>query len=176
MLRGFFYAGNFRNLQCSREMAMVLQMCNKYRFMIAIITLIVLWIPYTAIGAFWDWQPFIVREDLVASKKIHNIIAPPIYAFEEYTLDNKDQSDTEKVEDSRREIRWGEFQFGSFRLRITRNHDLQLKSDTVRSNNTDGIWETMKSLPTNLGSSPYRKTMETMGKIFTPQLDLGIEF
>jgi len=147
-------------------------MCYKYRFIMAFITLLVWAIPYPAAGFFLNWRPFIVREDLAPVKKMRL----PAYTFEHYATDNKDRSNAIKVAAEERERRWSEFQFGSFRLRVSRYQDLRLKSDSGRSNNTDGIWKTMKSLPAQLGDSPYRETLETMGKIFAPQLDLGIEF
>lgn len=151
-------------------------MCHKYRFMIAIITLLVLGSPYPASGSFMDWRPFIVREDLAPVKMVQKTMWLPASAFKKYPTDNKDRSNAIKVEDEGRERKWSEFQFGSFRLRISRYHDLRLQSDPVRPNNADSIWETMKSLPAQLGGSPYHDTLETMGKIFTPQLDLGVEF
>jgi hypothetical protein len=147
-------------------------MCYKYRFIMAFIMLLVWAIPYPAAGFFLNWRPFIVREDLAPVKKMR----APAYTFEHYATDNKDRSNAIKVAAEERERRWSEFQFGSFRLRVSRYQDLRLKSDSGRSNNTDGIWKTMKSLPAQLGDSPYRETLETMGKIFAPQLDLGIEF
>lgn len=136
------------------------------------ITLFILAIPYPVAGFFLNWRPFIVREDLAPVKKMRL----PAYTFEHFATDSKDRSNALKVVAEGRERKWSEFQFGSFRLRISRYQDLRLKSDYGRSSNADGIWETMKSLPAQMGDSPYRETLETMGKIFTPQLDLGIEF
>ena len=150
-------------------------MCHKYRFIIATITLLVWSISYTAIGAFGDWQPFVVREDLVALKMEQKKVPPPASVLEGYIPDNKSQSNTITIYDERSK-RWNEFQFKSFRLRISRYNDLRIKSFTVPSNNTDNNWELIKSLPGQMGNSSYRETLEAMGKIFAPQLDLGIEF
>jgi hypothetical protein len=138
----------------------------------AFITLLILATPYPAASFFMNWRPFIVREDLAPVKKMRL----PAYTFEHYATDNKDRSNALIVAAEGRERRWSEFQFGSFRLRVSRYQDLRLKSDSSRSNNAEGIWETMKSLPAQMGDSLYRDNLETMGKIFAPQLDLGIEF
>jgi hypothetical protein len=153
-------------------MEKVYQMRHRHRFMIAMITLLVLATPYRAAGFFMNWRPFIVREDLAPVKKMR----VPAYTFKHYVTDSNDRSNTLKAAAEGREIKWSEFQFGSFRLRISRYQDLRLKSDSSRSNNADGIWETVKSLPAQLGNSPYRDNLETMGKIFAPQFDFGIEF
>jgi hypothetical protein len=147
-------------------------MRHQYRFMIAMITLLVLATPYRAAGFFMNWRPFIVREDLAPVKKMR----VPAYTFEKFTVDNIDRSNALKAAAEESERKWSEFQFGSFRLRISRYQDLRLRSDSSRSNNADGNWETVKSLPALLGNLPYRDNLETMGKIFAPQLDLGIEF
>jgi hypothetical protein len=144
--------------------------------MIAIITLLVLAIPYPASGSFMSWRPFVVRDDLAPVKMIQKTMRPSAAVLEKFTTDNNDSLRAIKGEDEGREKKWSEFQFGSFRLRISRYNDPRLRSDAVQSNNAEGIWATLKSLPAQLGGSPSRETLETMGKIFNPQLDLGIEF
>jgi hypothetical protein len=151
-------------------------MSHKYRFIVAIITLLVLTIPSTASGSLLSWRPFVVRNDLAPVKMVYKTMRPSASVFEKFTTDNNDPIRAIKGEDEGRERKWSEFQFGSFRLRISRYNDPRLRSDAVQSNKADGIWATMKSIPAQLASSPSRETLETMGKIFTPHLDLAIEF
>jgi hypothetical protein len=143
--------------------------------MIAIITLIVSAIPYPASGSFLSWQPFVVRDDLAPVKMVYKTMRLSASVLEKFTTDNNDPLRAIKEAEGR-ERKWSEFQFGSFRLRISRYNDLRLRSDAVQSNKADGIWATLKSLPAQLGGPSSRETLETMGKMFTPQLDLGIEF
>jgi hypothetical protein len=133
--------------------------------------------PDPASALFLDWRPFIVREDLAPVQKIvRKTMRPSADVLEKFITDGNGPIDAIKRESERRERTWSEFQFGTVRLRISRYTDPRLRSDPGQSNQVDGIWATLKSLPTQLGSSSSRETLETMGKIFTPHLDLGIEF
>jgi len=158
-------------------MEKVYHMYHYYRlYFAAIVTVLILATPYPAASSFIDWRPFMVREDLALVIVARRTVWPPASAFDKYTSDNQDRSGALKGEDERREKKWGEFQFGSLRLRISRYSDPRLRSEAVEANKTVGIWDTMKSLPAQLGSLPPRETLETMGKLFTPELNLGIEF
>ena len=150
-------------------------MCTKSR-MVIVVLLLVFITPYSAFGSFMSWRPFIVRADLAPVKSVRTTIRPPALVFEKFTSDNQDPLHAVHGEGKGKERKWGEVQFGSFRLRISRFQDLQLKRDMARSSNTVSIWETIKLLPARLGDSSSRENLETMGRIFTPQLDLGIEF
>ena len=150
-------------------------MYNKYRSVIALMFLVAM-TPCPAFGSFMNWRPFIVRTDLTPVKIVRTTIRPPALVFEKFTTDNQyPLRDINGVGEGKGR-KWGEFQFGSFRLRISRYQELGAKNDTARSNSADSIWEKMKQLPAQLGDSSPRETLGTMGIIFAPQLDLGIEF
>lgn len=144
--------------------------------MVAMIALLISAIPYPASGVFMNWQPFIVRDDLAPVKIVQKTIRPSASVLEKFTTDNQYSLHTIKGEDEGRERKWSEFQFRSFQFRISRYNDPRPRNDAIQSNNAGGIWATLKSLPAQLGGSSSRENLETMGKIFTPQLDLGIEF
>jgi len=65
---------------------------------------------------------------------------------------------------------------GHFLLFLSRDHSLDPKRDRVRSEDgRNGALNAFKSLPGVLQADPSR-AMDSIGKIFEPQLNLGIEF
>jgi hypothetical protein len=151
-------------------------MCHSYRSLLFAAILLVGVMTDPACALFLDWRPFMVRDDLAPVQIARKTMRPSTDVLEKFTTDYNGYIGSTKGEDESRERTWSEFQFGSIRLRISRYTDPRLRSDPGQSNQVEGIWATLKSLPTQLGSSSSRETLETMGKIFTPHLDLGIEF
>ncbi|MBU2252434.1 MAG: hypothetical protein KKI04_03175 [Proteobacteria bacterium] len=65
---------------------------------------------------------------------------------------------------------------GHFLLFLSRDHSLDPKRDRVRpKDERNGALNAFKSLPGALQADPSR-AMDSIGKIFEPQLNLGIEF
>ena len=65
---------------------------------------------------------------------------------------------------------------GHFLLFLSRDHSLDTKRDRVRpEDEQNGTLNAFKSLPGALQADPSR-AMESVGKVFEPQLNLGIEF
>ena len=130
-----------------------------------------------ASGYFLEGRTFHVRADLVLVKSGEQTTARAIRsAIEKYLTDMDNYSGAVKAEDEKREEKRNELQYGSFRLRVSRYRDWPLRNDTARPADERNPWEVMKNFTSSFGSSPDRDTLETMGRIFTPQIDLGIEF
>jgi hypothetical protein len=153
-------------------------MPRKKCFNIAILTFLIMALSCPVSASTRDWQPFIVRPDLAPLKSVRQAMRlNAVGAFENVAIDGNKGNGAMRLRGEGREKKWSEFQFGIIRLRFARYQDHRSKSEAVRSNdNADGIWATMKTIPGQFGRTPYRETLETMGKIFTPHLDLGIEF
>jgi hypothetical protein len=121
--------------------------------------------------------PFHVRSDLVLVKSGEKTTARAIRSdIEKYLMEMDNYSGAVKSEDEKREEKRNELHYGSLRLRVSRYRDWLLRNDAARPADERNPWEVMKDFTSRLGSSPNRDTLETMGRIFTPQIDLGIEF
>ena len=144
--------------------------------MLVIMTSLVLMNPDPVLGSYRTWQPFVVREDLVPLKRGWKNVRFPAYGLKEYVPDSRDLGLSLKLGKEQEEKSWSEFQLGSVRFRFSRYQDFLPPTNSSETNKVDNTWDMVKSLPAQLGSSPNRATLEAMGKIFTPHLNLGIEF
>ncbi|MDO8722098.1 MAG: hypothetical protein Q7J31_07690 [Syntrophales bacterium] len=130
-----------------------------------------------ASGYFPGWRPFDLRGELAPAMSKRKPASGQSYSVEKYSADiKKDYGGIIEAEDKKNEKKWNEYQFGIFRLRISRYHDLYKQNDDKQSPEEGRLWEMMKSISSRFGSSSYRDNLETTGRIFEPQLDLGIEF
>jgi predicted DNA-binding protein len=130
-----------------------------------------------AAGFFLPERPFQVRADLVLATSGEQPMARAIRSdIERYLTEMDDYSGAVKPEDEKRQGKRNELQYRSLRLSISRWRDWPVRKDAARLADEKNPWEMMKNFTSGFGSAPDRDTLETMGKIFTPQIDLGIEF
>lgn len=130
-----------------------------------------------ASGYFLEGRTFQVRADLVLVKSGEQTTAQAIRAdIEKYLIEMDNYSGAVKSEDEKREGKRNELQYGSLRLRVSRYRDWPLRNNIARPADERNPWEVVKDFTSSFGSSPNRDTLETMGRVFTPQIDLGIEF
>lgn len=152
-------------------------MYRKFIYLSGILTLCFCATLAHASGYFRGWRPFDLRDELAPVISERKPASGQSYSVERYSADiKKDYSAIIKAEDKEREKKWNEYQFGMFRLSISRYHDSDRQNVDKRSPEEGGLWKMMKSMPSQFGSSSYRDTLETAVRIFEPQLDLGIEF
>ncbi len=123
--------------------------------------------------------PFTVRKDL-APKKTMERAELPITSFdlEKYLAATLDYGDSVlKAEPARKERSWNEIRYGTVHLSVSRYNDEGLPKVAAQSAGDGTFWQGVKSLSTQLSAEGLtRNSLETMGKIFTPQVSLGIEF
>ena len=127
-------------------------------------------------GTILEWEPFRVRTDLALN------IPMVEQENEKNTGSVQDESpgmrdghlftlDTNRKE----ETKWNRFNLPYLTLTFSRCAVGQL--DMTRSlSNGQNKWNTIKSLPSTFLHSPYGDTFESLGKVFEPQVNLGIEF
>ena len=152
-------------------------MCRAFLYGAAILALFCFVPNGHASGHFLESRPFTVRDDLVLekSKKI-SVVTVSQEVLERYLAGMRDYGSIVRAEGDKKEKKWDEFQYGSFRLRLSRYKDLKPALDAVRPGSGSGLWETIKSFSSQSGGAPDHDTLEAMGRIFTPEFDLGIEF
>ena len=128
-------------------------------------------------GTILEWEPFKIRADLALSIPVvplkDKIIFIPPDEFSEirdsylFTLDTDRKSDTN----------WNRFNFRSLTFTFSHCEVGQFDRNMTRLlGNEQDKWNTIKSLPTIFLHSPYQDTFESIGRIFEPQVNLGIEF
>ena len=139
-------------------------------------TSLILTNPDPVLGSFRIWRPFVVREDLVPLRRGWKNVLFTAYGLKEYVPDSRDLGLSLKLGKEQEGKSWSEFQLGSVRFRFSRYQDFLPPTNSSETNKADNTWDMVKSLPAQLGSSPNRAALEAMGKIFTPHLNLGIEF
>ncbi len=70
---------------------------------------------------------------------------------------------------------WTDWRLGPFRLFWSRSDAMPANRDPGKALDRDGIFSRLKVLPGDLLHNPSRAA-ETVGRIFEPQLNLGLEF
>ncbi len=96
---------------------------------------------------------------------------------EKYNWDMMDYKRDVKAVDEKNESRRSRLQWGRFRLMFSRSQDGRSGGVTPRTmEKGDDIQKMIKSLPSQFRDESYRENLETIGRIFAPQFDLGLEF
>jgi hypothetical protein len=85
---------------------------------------------------------------------------------------NRDVKELDEMNESRRNT----LQWGKFRLMFSRYQESRSWGVSPRTMDQGDIQRMLKSLPSRLRNESYRENLETMGSIFMPQLDVGVEF
>ena len=153
-------------------------MCRKFLYGVVMLALSYFPSYAHASGSFLEWRPFTVRDDLVLrkSEKINRAVVTQ-EILDEYLAGIRNYGGLARKEgDKKEEKKWDEYQYGSFLLRFSRFHDWTSSQEIVRPKEGAGLWETMKSFSSQWEGTPNRDTLESMGRIFTPEFELGIEF
>jgi hypothetical protein len=123
-------------------------------------------------------QLFQVKSDLAPAKlKEKAAFAVPLFDAEKYLADREEYNGIIKAMDEKKETKWNELQLSGFRLSIFRYHVSVLQKDVPMSGEQGSFQEIIKSFHLRFSDlSQSRDTLETMGRIFSPQLDLELEF
>lgn len=128
-------------------------------------------------GMSFDWEPFQARVDL----KLH---APsgipgfngPFSSVEHSSIRASIKEET-KLSYVKSERNLDIYKHGRMRLYLSHvvvdQNNIEVRKPITDANEK---FNTIKSLPSMFLNSQYRDTFESVGKIFEPQLNLGIEF
>ncbi len=150
------------------------------RYLLAYILIVALMLPIAAYASdhTQEWQPFSVRKDLEPEKLSDFWLFHPSADDSEKVFQEpaKDSNMVSLRHDGTEESRWNEFRIGVFHFTISRYRDRQMPNEFARASDDTNFWELVKSFSYQLNNAPYRETVETMGKLLTPQFDIGIEF
>lgn len=128
---------------------------------------------------FLDVRPFKARSDLapaaLGEKKAMSI---SLFDAKEYLADVENYNNLIKTadEDEKNEKRWNELQWGSFHLRFSRYQDVRLQKDAEKPAERSNLREEISESPLRFFDLTNRETLEAMKRIFSPRLDLGLEF
>jgi hypothetical protein len=127
-------------------------------------------------GIITEWEPFKTKQELdlfavdVSLKK--NFLSKDNYSKMddsiEYKLDTMDKKDGSP---------WNILKFHGFSISFSRAVMDQIHIDMNEKSKTgfDKV-DAIKSLPSTFINAPYDDTVESIGKIFEPQVNLRIEF
>ena len=128
------------------------------------------------LGMIVGWKPFRVKSELqlsLASEKLGKVFVMPDELYEEVILHAGELKGSDDEIDSTLKV------FGYRNVRISFSRILIDKSrkglDKGSGSERDAL-DTLKSLPGTFQSMPYRDSLESMGKIFEPQVNLEILF
>jgi hypothetical protein len=134
-------------------------------------------------GAVLEWEPFKMRSDLALSISVvaplgNKIIFMPDVFSEILDIgDFRDSYLSTLDTDRKSEVSWNRFNLRYLTLTFSHCATGQFERDmTGLFSNEGNKWGTIKSLPATFLHAQYRDTFESIGKIFEPQVNLGIEF
>lgn len=129
----------------------------------------------TGAHAFLDWRPFTVRGELVLEKRKASVSITQ-EVLEKYLAGFGDHGRIAPSGEDKTEKKWNEFQYRSFRFQLSRYNDWKWSKDNARTKDEQGILDMIRTFSSQFEGSPNRDALETMGRIFTPEFDFGIEF
>lgn len=144
-------------------------------FVILLMTMTIL--QEQAFGMAFDWKRFQARSDLVLyvpsamPERVRLLPTDELFSIRDVFKEGGDVPDLKSDENP------GIFKYRKIKLYLSslvmdqRNIDVQHPLD-----NGIGKFDTVKSLPSMFLNFQYRDTFESIGRIFEPQLNLGIEF
>jgi hypothetical protein len=128
-------------------------------------------------GIVFDWEPFQVHSDLGLHfpsdipehyGPLSSVEIPSIRT----SIKGETGSLNEKSDRSLDIYRYGRMRLYLSRVVLEKNN-MELRQPVNDANNK---LNTIKTLPTMFFNSQYRDTFESVGRVFEPQLNLGIEF
>ena len=133
-------------------------------------------------GTVLEWEPFKMRSDLALSIPVvpleNKIAFMPDGSSEIRDIEDIRNSYLSILDtDKKSETNWNRFNFRYLTLTLSHCAAGQFDRDMARLfSDEQNKWDTIKSLPATFLHSPYGDTFESIGKIFEPQVNLGIEF
>ncbi|MBM4271007.1 MAG: hypothetical protein FJ139_02440 [Deltaproteobacteria bacterium] len=127
-------------------------------------------------GIITSWEQFQIKKELELKVISHEPDYKKFLSTEEMpvtdefvTLFNVREEEKDRTPDG--------FRIGRLRISFSRIVIDRMKTDLDKiSGDEQGTMETIKSITTLFRSGPYRDSFESIGKIFEPQVNLGIEF
>jgi hypothetical protein len=127
-------------------------------------------------GIMTEWEPFKIKSELglhAAGVGADTILFSREEINKIGSAMNSERATTVRKDDSS----WNVIKFRNVRISFTNTMVEQIQRD-VKKTSGDGSdkLNSIKSLPDTLFAPTYRESIESIGKIFEPQVNLGIEF
>ena len=150
---------------------------SKYSWLMSIVLLLFVSAAdgHTA-GIMTEWEPFKIKSEL-GLHAVGGGADTILFSREEMSkmgsAMNIERDTTVRKDDGS----WNVIKFRNVRISFTNTMVEQIQID-VKKTSGDGSdkLNSIKSLPATLLSPTYRESIESIGKIFEPQVNLGIEF
>ena len=123
----------------------------------------------------FEWEPFKIRPDLALNIPIIELENKEISISpdEIYEIRDNDLFETDKINSTSRD----HFNLQRFIFTFSQCKVGKSDRDITRLFSKDhGKWDTIKSFPSLFLHSPYQDTFGSIGRIFEPQVNLGIKF
>lgn len=134
-------------------------------------------------GTVLEWEPFKMRADLALSISVVAPLENKITFIPDGSSEIRDIGDFRDSylstldTDRKSEANWNRFNLRYLTLTFSHCATGQFEREmTGLFSNEGNKRDTIKSLPATFLHSPYQDTFESIGKIFEPQVNLGIEF
>lgn len=133
-------------------------------------------------GVVFEWETFQIRPDLalnvpVAAGPERKITFIPDGYSEISNILERNIDICPPDADRKSETKWNRFNFRHLTLTFSRYATGQFEGrKTGLLDDKQSKWDTIKSLPATFLHSPSQETFESLGRIFEPELKLGIEF
>jgi hypothetical protein len=133
-------------------------------------------------GNVFEWEPFSIRSDLALN------VPPAAGPERKITFITDGHSEISDIlerdadiyvfdADSKSETKWKRFNFRHFILTFSHFATNQREREiTGPLSGKQSKWDTIKSLPMTFLHSPSQDTFESIGRIFEPEFNLGVEF
>lgn len=127
-------------------------------------------------GIMTEWEPFKIKSEL-GLHAVGGRADTRLFSREEInkmgSAMNIERDTTVRKDDSS----WNVIKFRNVRISFTHTMVEQIQRDVINTSG-DGSdkLSAIKSLPATLLSPTHRESIESIGKIFEPQVNLGIEF
>jgi hypothetical protein len=123
-----------------------------------------------------EWEPFKIKSELglhAVGGGADTILFPREDINKMGSAMNIERDTTVRKDDSS----WNVIKFRNVRISFTNTMVEQIQRDVKKTSGegSDKL-NSIKSLPATLFAPTYRESIESIGKIFEPQVNLGIEF
>ena len=127
-------------------------------------------------GLITEWEPFKTKREL----DLYAVVVSPdkiLFSKDEYPKMGIGIAVERGAADRKDDSSWNVFKFRKLSVSLSRTELDQMQKDiNQKSGDENEKLNAIKSLPSTFLTSPYRDSLEAIGKIFEPQLNLSIEF
>ena len=127
-------------------------------------------------GLITEWEPFKTKREL----DLYAVVVSPdkiLFSKDEYPKMGNGIAVERGAADRKDDSSWNVFKFRKLSISLSRTEMDQMQKDINQiSGDENEKLNAIKSLPSTFLTSPYRDSLEAIGKIFEPQLNLSIEF